>query len=320
VGAANALAVQPDVLSSIYRLDNDVTITTTAADSWMNAARNQAMAEEAYANAQKLTSGGATDNSATLATIQAQIDAEADPDKKQKMIAAKAAIESGIASSSNNAAQVAAIDAQMVQQQTQIDAFNTQLLTESNTDTRARLITQRDELVRQKNTLYAQKLSITTDVTAARANRDAAVAASATARTGFDTAIGYLVYNATYIPYQVKTCTTSGSGSSAVTTCTMSNRTYNGSLVVMAAIDGLYERAGGLPWDGVYFQWWLSGQKRAEAASNLAKAQTAEQQAQSAYNTVVALSKGNGTAAPPQTVWDGWWPVLQRADARGGIR
>lgn len=314
-------------------LDPYVVAVIDKANAWTSKVKMLGLAKEALDNAKKLTSGGAADTSAILAELQKEIDKETDADKKAKMIAAMDAIRDGIAQSSSNAAQISSIDAQLAEIQTQVDAFNgqmdaltQQIAAETNADKKSQLITERaaitsrrDELQRQKTALYSQKLSLTTTVAGAQTNYDSALADAAQGKTHFEDAYNTLI-DRSRIKYLVETCTTTTKDKVTTTTCTTREYTYDGSGRVRSALEALFEHFGGAQWDGPYFRWWAAGEKATLASSFLAQSQDAEAKAKAAYETITTLTNGATTADPPPVVWDGWKPVLQKADAKGGIR
>lgn len=306
VTQANA-AGSPTGTLSIYALDARITAVTDRADAWMVAETNYANAEKAYTKAVESTSGGPVGTNPHMASataaIQAQIDAETDPVKKQAMITALQNMQNGAAGSTTNA--------QQVQQITdQIAALDAQIL--ANPPNVADLTLLRDQL-------SDQLANITLDVASALANKNAAEQARVNAYVNYEAAVTAAL-NASLLPYSVQSCNISGSP--AVTTCSTANYTFNGGGLMTAALTQALHVASPFAANrGVYFQWVVSRQKTEAARKTHDAAVAAEDRAISSYNALVSLSTATpGTGSLPAPVWNGAIAILQQADRKGGIR
>ena len=295
----------PAGTQNVNSLDFMASGVYTAASNWNTAESNFLDASEAYTNAVNAKSGGqaGTNSNSTAATdaIQKIIDAETDPVKKQAMVDAKTALTNGAANASNNAQQVSQINAQIAKLDTQI-ATNPTNVTELQT-LRAQLISQRN--------------SISPDVPAALANKNAADAARTTAKTDYNNARNALV-DATLLPYSVKTCKTSGSPPTE--TCKTEDFKYDGRTDTRNAVVKAFDDGTSKPNQGNYFKYVLQNRHTVAAKNAYDTSLTTRDQATSSYNSLAALNtgvKGTGTAV---TSWNGANAILQEIDNKGGVR
>lgn len=307
VTQANA-AGSPTGTLSVNTLDAAVAEVTSKADAWMVAETNYANAENAHAKAVQATSGGATTSNPNLASataaIQAQIDAETDPVKKQAMVTALQNMQNGAAASTSNAQQVQQITDQIAS----LDA-----LIATNPPNVADLISQRA-------LLQDQLANLTLDVASALAIKDAADQARTDAYAAYQVAVNAAIAGAR-LPYSVQAC--SSAGVPPTVSCTTTHHIFDGSASMQAALSqALHQQLPVYAADrGIYFQWVIANQKTIAARKDLDAAIAAEDRATNGYNSLVALNTTpTGTATTPSVVWNGAMAILQQADQKGGIR
>ncbi len=294
----------PKGTRDIYSLDAFNDSAFAAAYAWYNAEADYANAAEAYTNALNVTNAPATGNTnstAALAAIQQQIDTETDSVKKQALIDAKASIVSGTSNSSSNTQQVNQINAQIADIDAQI----------------ATAPANAADLQNLRAQLVAQRSGITPDVATALANKNAADTARTTAKNNYTNARNALI-QAAYLPYSVKTCTTSGKP--PVESCTTANYNHEARSVMTSAVVQAFDDTAARPNQGAYFKFQQQMALSAAAKTAYDKALETQTQATSAYNSLAALSTGATGSGTPATPWNGAGTILQEADRRGNFR
>ncbi|MDD5333141.1 MAG: hypothetical protein PHS32_05285 [Rhodoferax sp.] len=316
---SNANAAGNPVNYAIIMLDGYIDTAISRADDWMAAESNYNNAADAYKNAQSATGGGGAvgsnvDISAALAAIQTQIDAEADPVKKQKLIDAKAQLIASYGNSASNARQVENVNKQILALNTQINDLNTRIA--SNPSNVADLTTQRDQLVAQRDKLQAALSGLTLDVASALANKNAMDTARASAYNNYLNARNNAI-NASRLPYSVTTCTTT-TGNNPVTTCTTTHKTYDGSSAMSSALNNLFGPSNDNK--GLYFQWKLKQRQTEVAKAIHDQAVLNETQAGNALNSLSMINaNGTGTGADVKP-WSDADAILLQADFKGGMQ
>lgn len=303
VTAANNKGV-PRGTRDIYSLDAFNNNAFAAAYAWYNAEADYANAAEAHSNALNVTSAPATGNAnstAALAAIQQQIDVETDPVKKQALVDAKASIVSGTSNSSSNTQQVNQINAQIADIDAQIATAPANV----------------GDLQNLRAQLVAQRSGLTPDVATALANKNAADAARATARISYTNARNALI-QAAYLPYSVRTCTTSGRP--PVESCTTANYNHDARSEMTNAVVQAFDDTAARPNQGAYFKFQRQLALSATAKTAYDKALETQTQATSAYNSLAALGTGATGSGTLVTPWNGAGAILQEADRRGSFR
>jgi hypothetical protein len=301
--SANAAAVPAGALS-VNTLDDWVSTVVNRANEWSVAEQNYAEATQAHQRAVDIANAPGTNSNANMTSIltalQAQIDAESDPVKKQALIDSKASIQNGTNATASNSQQLAQLSAQ-------INDLDAQIVASPAPSNLADLVALRDQL-------RTQRSNLTMDVASALAYKNAMNTARQTAYNPNYLGAYNNAINQSRIPYSVRTCTTSGSP--AVTTCTTVNNTYDGSNAMRVELNKL---VGGNH-DGLIFNWYLKHQETLAAQKVYDAAVSNETQATKTYNDLVALQTGVAGSGAYKAPWEGGVPILQAADAKGGVR
>ena len=303
VAAANNKGV-PKGVRDIYSLDAFNDNAFAAAYAWYNAETDYANAVETYTNALNVTNvpaAGNANSTAALTAIQQQIDAETDTVKKQALMDAKASIISATSNSSSNTQQVNQINAQIANIDTQIATAPANVA----------------DLQNLRAQLVARRSGLTPDVATALANKNATDAARATAKTNYTNARNALI-QAAYVPYSVKTCTTSGRP--PVESCTTANDHHEARSEMTSAVVQAFDDTAARPNQGAYFKFQRQLAVSSAAKTAYDKALDTQTQASNAYKSLAALGTGATGSGTSVTPWNGADAILQEADRRGSFR
>ncbi len=350
-----SLAIQNDgtwqtVLDTAHQIITDTnnagsptkgTMSTTALDSYLTAARDRAndwvsaqlnldKAREVLKQATDTANAGAGNaNAQTLANLQSQLAAAQAAGDTARAAQIQQAIDAiNVApASGDNTAQAAQLSAQISVLNTQISTTNDQIAAEADPDRRAVLVKQRDGLTTQRDALQAQLAALPISVATAQANVNIAQQAVNDAYTSYSNARTNAVnaFNAPNLQYtrcvpvkdKPDQCTTYG---------------YDGRSRIQIKLNAYFDTPicnivglcdSWIPNTGVFFKWRASSGKQQLAQSDYNQAVTQEASAKSAYDSLAGLAIGSGTGGDGSDinpVFTGAETILKQLELRGAVQ